>query len=120
MTEQTINLTGAEQISQLFGYLDKNIRLIEEQYSVQITLRDGILKVSGDADDVDLAVRAIQGVLLLIEKGEAVNDQSIRYIISLVGEGSEKDIKQLAGNDCICVTVSGKPVKPKTLGRKNI
>jgi phosphate starvation-inducible PhoH-like protein len=118
LTEQTVNLLNTEQISALCGYLDENIRMLENEYSVQIVIRDGQLKITGDSADVDRAVRAVQGILLLIDKGEAVTEQNIRYIFGLVFDGDEDQVRQLAGNDCICVTISGKPVKPKTLGQK--
>ena len=56
-------------------------------------------------------------VLQFINRGEALSEQNIRYCISLVNEGSEDKIEQLAG-DCICITSKGKPIKPKTIGQK--
>ena len=65
-------------------------------------------------EDVD---RFIESLLTLINRGEVLSEQNIRYCIALVNEGTEEKIETLAG-DCICVTSKGKPVKPKTLGQK--
>lgn len=62
-------------------------------------------------------MRAIGGLLTLINRGEALSEQNVRYVLSLVEEGSEDKIHALTA-DCICITSRGKPVKPKTLGQK--
>ncbi len=107
-----------EQAVALFGSFDENIKLIENEYGVSIVGRGAEIKVSGEAEDVAKAVRAIESLLALINRGEALSEQNVRYCISLVNEGSEGKIQMLAG-DCICITAKGKPVKPKTLGQKN-
>lgn len=63
------------------------------------------------------AGKVIDSLLQLINRGEALSEQNVRYCISLVNEGSEDKIEQLAG-DCICITSKGKPIKPKTIGQK--
>jgi phosphate starvation-inducible PhoH-like protein len=118
MFEQRINIDRMEQAVALFGSFDENIKLIENEYGVSIVGRGAEIKVSGEAEDVAKAVRAIESLLALINRGEALSEQNVRYCISLVNEGSEGKIQMLAG-DCICITAKGKPVKPKTLGQKN-
>lgn len=63
------------------------------------------------------ATTAIERLLALINKGEALSDQNVRYVISLVKDGEEDKLMSLSG-DCVCITSKGKPVKPKTLGQK--
>lgn len=106
-----------EQAIALFGRFDENIRLIEKEYSVSIIGRGSEIKVSGEPDKVSMAVRVIDSLLSLINRGEALSEQNVRYCISLVNEGSEDKVEMLAG-DCICITSRGKPVKAKTLGQK--
>ena len=106
-----------EQAAALFGSLDENVRLLSSEFGVSIVARDAELKVSGEPENVALAVRAIESLLGLLNRGEGLTEQNVRYCISLVREGSEEKITALAG-DCICITSKGKPVKPKTLGQK--
>ena len=80
--------------------------------------RDGVLKITGDDDNIAKAARVVRSMITMLAKNEPINEQSILYIMSLVADGEEVGIEQLAGSDCICVTLSGKPVKPKTLGQK--
>ena len=117
MTEQTISIERMEQAINLFGLFDENIRLIEQELGVSVVNRESNLKISGDAEDVMLAVRAVEGLLTLSAKGEAISEQNVRYIIELARSGNEGRIAQLAG-DVVCVTAKGKPIKPKTLGQK--
>ncbi|MDR2686416.1 MAG: PhoH family protein [Oscillospiraceae bacterium] len=114
-----------EQLARLFGDFDANIKTIETQFHVGILCRGSQVKVMGEPEAVDKAARVVQGLLTLIDRGEEVGDQSVRYVISLVSEADEanraEDVTmQLAAmtDGCVCVTAKGKPVKPKTLGQK--
>ena len=117
MFEQRINIDRMEQAVALFGSFDENIRLIEKEYTVSVVGRGAEIKVSGEPENVAKAVRVIESLLSLVNRGEALSEQNVRYCISLVNDGSEEKVETLAG-DCICVTSKGKPVKPKTLGQK--
>lgn len=117
MFEQRMNIDRMEQAVALFGSFDENVKLIEQAYGVKIVGRDSEIKVSGEPEAVAKAVKTIDSLLNLINRGEALSEQNVRYCISMVNEGSEEKIETLAG-DCICVTSKGKPVKPKTFGQK--
>ena len=81
------------------------------------TCRGSELKIEGDVENAARARTVIESLLQFLSRGEALSEQNIRYCISLVREGSEEKIEQLAG-DCICITSKGKPIKPKTIGQK--
>ena len=117
MFEQVISVDRMEHAVSLFGSFDENIRQVEEEYSVTVIRRGSDLKVSGEAENVAKATRAIEGLLTLINKGEALSEQNVRYVLSMVNEGAEDKLSEMVG-DCICITAKGKPVKPKTLGQK--
>ena len=117
MFEQIINVERMKQAVSLFGSFDENIKLIEDEYQVHVVSRGSQLKVAGEPDDVSRACRVIEGLLSLINRGETLSDQNVRYVMSLVAEGSEDKLSEMA-DDCVCITARGKPVKPKTLGQK--
>ena len=117
MAEQSISLERVEEVANLFGSFDENIRLLEQELSVRVTNRDGELKVAGEAEQVSQAVRAIQGLLDLSARGEQINEQNVRYALQLVRSGSEAKLAELA-RDVVCVTANGKPIKAKTVGQK--
>jgi len=115
--EQVLSIDRMENAVSLFGSFDENIRLIESEFSVTVLNRGSDLKISGEAENVAKATTAIERLLALINKGEALSDQNVRYVISLVKDGEEDKLMSLSG-DCVCITSKGKPVKPKTLGQK--
>ena len=117
MFEQIINVDRMEQAVSLFGSFDENIKLIEKEFDVSVISRGSDLKVVGEAENVQKGARAINGLLTLINHGEALSDQNVRYVLSLVNEGSEDKLEQMTA-DCICISAKGKPIKPKTLGQK--
>ena len=106
-----------EQAVSLFGSFDENIKMIEKKYSVSVVCRGADLKISGEPENVALAVRAVNGLLNLINKGEALTEQNVRYVTDLVDDGNEQELAKMSG-DCICITTKGKPVKPKTIGQE--
>ena len=114
---QVLSIDRMENAVSLFGSFDENIRLIESEFSVTVLNRGSDLKISGEAENVAKATTAIERLLALINKGEALSDQNVRYVISLVKDGEEDKLMSLSG-DCVCITSKGKPVKPKTLGQK--
>ena len=118
MTEQTISLERLEDTINLFGSFDENIRLIEHELGVSVISRDSQLKVSGeDPEQVLFAVHAIENLMGLAARGEAIGEQNVRYVLQLVREGREQEVQQLSAG-VLCITAKGKPIKAKTLGQK--
>ena len=117
MFEHLISIERMEHAVSLFGSFDENIKLIEQEYSVTIVSRGSELKVSGEVQQVNNAVKVLQGLLALIGRGEILNDQNVHYVMSLVNDGNEDKIESFS-MECVCLNSRGKPVKPKTLGQK--
>lgn len=117
MSEIILNVNNIDDIISLFGSFDENVNLLQRQYDVSILSRGNDIRINGDEKAVKEAASAINTLLEMIRKGETVSEQSIRYVSSMVSEGAQEEITQLCG-DGICVTVSGKVVKPKTVGQK--
>ncbi len=117
VAEQSISIDRMEHAVSLFGSFDENVKIIEHEYDVGVISRGSELKITGEPEAVNKATRVINGLLMLINKGEALSEQNVRYVMSLVNDDSEEKLSEITG-DCICVTSKGKPVKPKTLGQK--
>lgn len=118
MAERVIQVSNVDEISALFGSFDENINFIQRQYGVAVLSRGTDVRISGEEDGVRRAESAVKTMLDLIKKGETINEQSIRYVSSLVDEGESEQAVKLADGG-ICVTSGGKVVKAKTLGQKN-
>ena len=117
MVDKNLEVETIEQIVNIFGNFDENIKIVEKHYNVKIVHRGTQLKISGDEESSDKAQRAISGLIGITAKGEQITEQAVRYVISLVDEGAEEKLNTL-GKDCVCITAKGKPIKPKTLGQK--
>jgi phosphate starvation-inducible PhoH-like protein len=117
MTEQTISIERMDEVISIFGSFDENMRVVEDELQVHVNTRDNELKITGEAENVMLAVRTINGLLSLNSRGEVPSLQTVRYVIGLVREGREKELDGVA-RDVLCVTARGKPIKPKTVGQK--
>ena len=116
--ERIVNAERVEDLIAVFGSFDENIKRIEENLNVKIVNRGTDLKVSGDEEMVDKAVRTLEGLLSLAAKGETIDEQRVRYLITLVREGNDAQVSQIA-KDVVCITAKGKPIKAKTVGQQN-
>ncbi len=117
MMERTVNAERMEQVIEAFGSFDENIRKIEDAFQVHVLNRGDEIKVQGEEEQVDRGIRAVEGLLGLAAKGEAIDEQKVRYLIDLVKSGNEDKIGTMA-QDVVCVTAKGKPIKAKTLGQQ--
>jgi len=117
MAEKIISVNGMDCIHSIFGNLDENINIIQKEYSVTVYSRNGDIIVSGAQANVDAAAAVVDSLEKMYNNGETITDQNVRYVISAVNDGMQQQLETLS-SDCVCVTFTGKPVKPKTLGQK--
>ena len=116
MIEKTMQIDRMENVISVFGSFDQNLHIIETELGVIVSNRDDHIRIAGEAENVMHAERAIEGLLSLAARGEAIDAQNVRYIIKLVQAGQEGRIEDLA-RGVVCVTAKGKPIKPKTIGQ---
>ncbi len=117
LVEKTYEIEHMEKVSELFGSFDFNIKLVENELSVQIINRGSALKIMGAEENVLAAYETIGAMMSILKNGEPLTEQGIRYCIAMAKEGSAKSISSLSG-DFICITSTGKPIKAKTVGQK--
>ena len=118
MFEQIIDVERIEDLIDLFGNFDVNIKLIEKKYGVAVTSMGNRIKIKGEPTAVNDAVRTVKGLIVMIKKGEEITDRTVEYVSSLVEDGEEESITAVTDADCICITAKGKPIKPKTVGQR--
>ena len=117
ITERTVSAERVEDLIAVFGSFDENIRRIEEALNVSIVNRGTELKITGDEESADKAARTLNGLLALSAKGETIDEQRVRYLITLVQEGNDDQVSKMA-QDVVCITAKGKPIKAKTVGQQ--
>ena len=115
-TEQTLELDNAH-ISNLFGQFDCYLKKLERAFGTQIIDRDGTVHIRGEQSAVAHTAAVFTELQELARRGNQIQEQNVDYAIAMHMENQENTLLEIDG-DLICHTVSGKPVKPKTLGQK--
>ncbi len=118
MAEKIVNAERVEDLISVFGSFDENIKRIEETLNVAIVNRGVDLKITGDIEMVDRAACTLESLLSLAAKGEVIDEQRVRYLITLAREGNTEQVAKMA-KDVVCITAKGKPIKAKTVGQQD-
>lgn len=123
MAERIVYTDTFEQTSVIFGNFDENVRQIENEFGVKITNRDTektagtAIVISGESPEVDKAHAVVAYLKKLSVLEENISDQMLNYVITMIRDEREDELESF-GDDCICVTSRGKPIKAKTVGQK--
>jgi len=115
--ERQISIEDNNLISELFGKYDENLKIIEEEFEAELFLRDNMLVIVGDDSATELVEKLIYKLIEIINSQQRLTKQELRYTIELVRKGKEEQLKELL-NEVVCITASGKTIKPKTIGQK--
>lgn len=114
--ESTLELTMA-QMQNIFGQHDLYVKKIERDLQVEIVDRNGAIKITGERAHVEKAKSILEQLMILSERGNEIEEQNVDYAITMGMEDEEELITEI-DRDLICHTISGKPIKPKTVGQK--
>ncbi len=115
--ERRVSIYRNDYVLELFGNFDENIKLIEKEFNVDIVSREGEIRILGEEPYILFTQKLITSLLRIIEKQGKLTKQEITYAIQLVLEGQEDTLKELL-EQIVCITASGKAIKPKTIGQK--
>ena len=117
-----VNVNSTDVVARIFGNYDINVRIIEQNFRVNIQNRpiengDAIV-ISGDSSEsVSLAAEVVEYLKKIAEYNDAVSEQSVQYVSDMIKDGRGRELSDF-GDDCICLTNRGKPIKAKTVGQK--
>lgn len=117
LAERSIELDSIELAAAIFGNCDQNIHLLEKEFNVTAVCRGSELRFSGAEKDVVAAAHAVDGMVTLMQNHTPLEEQTVRYCISLARDGEEKRLRELT-DDFVAVTAKGRPIHPKTLGQR--
>ncbi len=122
MDRKIIRMRHAGATAKIFGSFDENARMIEERFSVSLRNRESesgdSIVIEGDSDEnLEAAAQCIEYLHGLCAKTDVLTDQIVQYAIDMIGAGEGGSLSEL-GNECICVTTRGKPIKAKTVGQQ--
>lgn len=117
LTELNLNIPP-EHMANVFGQFDAYMKKIEKKFHVTVVNRNETIKILGSPGGTGDAVNVFEQLLELSKRGNTITEQNVNYAISLALEKNTSAIVEI-DKECICHTVQGKPVKPKTIGQKN-
>ena len=107
----------AEHEKNVCGQFDVNLKKIERSLHVTMVDRDGALKIIGPEEMVQRAKSVFSNLIELSRRGNTITAQNVDHALFLSVTGDDHQIVEI-DKDIICRTISGRPVKPKTMGQK--
>ncbi len=113
MIEATLSVSAPDEILQLFGTRDQNIRALREEFGVAITHRDGEIRVSGAQDDVRKATSVLERLRSLVQRNGGVSQDELRDAVAQE-TGRTRPVP-----DSLEVRIrnAGRRIKPRTEGQ---
>jgi phosphate starvation-inducible PhoH-like protein len=93
------------------------MKTIEEKMGVKLKIQDNAITVQGLPSNVEMTKRLLNEVKYIIQKQNRLQEQDLNYAIDFIKSGKEGSLKELL-DDVVCITASGKSIKPKTFGQK--
>ena len=115
--EENIFDIPSEHEQNVCGQFDVYLKKIERTIGVTVVSRDGKLKLLGSQEQVKCAGQVLLELVELSRRGNQITEQNVDYALSLAMDHRKGALLSI-DEDTICHTVSGKPIKPKTLGQK--
>lgn len=118
MAERLWNPADPDLIPVVFGSYDSNLNLIQKRFHVVIVNRGTAVRITGGEGDIDRAVQSLELLMQNARRGDALSEQTVRYVVSMVADDAAEDIRTLSA-DAVSLTVTGKPIRPRTVGQKH-
>ena len=122
MEQKTVKIGNPDKTAAIFGSCDENVKLMEKKFGVDISNKevddgDAVLISGADGDAVRNAAKAFEYLVDVASYNDSISDQTVNYVSDMVADGRASELSRL-GDDCVCITSRGKPVKAKTVGQK--
>ena len=114
MITKELKFDNYEDMVNVFGTCDKNISIISENFDVKIFTSNSVLKITGEEENVQNALDAIQALIKLGGKVD-VTTQQVQIVVELVKKGRLDSINNLLGT--VAITQKGKIIRPKSPGQ---
>ncbi len=115
--EENVLMANEDNLIRLLGIHDKNIKIIKSYFDVNILIRSGVIKVTGDKKKTEAVVKILKDMINVIDTEGEISDQKVVYLIEANNSNSGIDYNEIL-KDVIVTTASGRIIKPKTVGQK--
>ncbi|MDP6445053.1 MAG: PhoH family protein [Pirellulaceae bacterium] len=112
MIEATVPLGAPELALPLFGARDQHLHRIRQAFDVDVTHRDGEIRVAGDEQSVSKATEVLEQLKDLVERRGSVDGDDFTRILHEI-----QGISATSGVSSFDILTTGKQIKPRTAGQ---
>jgi phosphate starvation-inducible PhoH-like protein len=113
MTEATISSIEPQFVLPLFGAKDQHLRRLRDKFQVDITHRNGRIRITGEEDAVAKATAAIEELTEIVRRRGNLSPELFDATIAKV----TGEIEPFTAKASIDVLETGREIRPKTEGQ---
>ncbi|TWT74092.1 PhoH family protein [Allorhodopirellula solitaria] len=117
MHEATLSTAGPDEVLMLFGPRDQHVRKLRRLFGVDITHRDGRVRVAGEETKVTAAVRSLERLRVIARKKNGLSLGDIETAATEEGATLEKGQPARPSSDAINIQHAGRKIIPRTPGQ---
>ncbi len=115
--ERIVEVNSSTVLKEIVGNLDNNLEFIKSNLEIDISIQDNSIRLYGYSDKIDMAQKLFENLISMVKQQNKLDIQDIAYAIDIIKKGKHDNLKSLL-NDVVCISASGKSIKPKTFGQK--
>lgn len=112
-----ISLSGVDQLS-LLGTHDAHLRMIEDAVGVKAIIRDDMLILKGEPDNVALGERLFKELLFLLNRNGRLDKSEIDMAIDMIKAGEGRSSADDADTSSVILNAKKSVIRAKTAGQK--
>lgn len=112
-----IDLENSEEAFNLFGNADNHLKVLEQNFQVDMVTRGESINITGDQNQVHMAVETIKQLLKTIKKGIVIGVRDVEYA-SLMAQNNRIEYFSELFDEEIARNTKGKSIRVKTLGQR--
>jgi phosphate starvation-inducible PhoH-like protein len=116
MPETILHFENPRALQLLYANNPSNLRHLEEQLDLQLTTREGWIKLKGKASQIEKAKQLFECLHSARERGIPIRQHEFNYGLNLVVQGKSDQLEKLYQQP-ISISPKHPPIAPKTLGQ---
>ena len=116
MSRETVEVLylSSSNYQDIFGCGDRNVRIIEDRYGVQVVCRDGAVKIIGNKSAAKKAAKIIKEMDHLISSGTHIDEHTLSSALDYLENGGSDSI---IGLETVVLNAKSRPIRPRSLGQ---
>ena len=108
-----VNLPPGLPRAEAFGPAERHLKMIREAFGVNITARDDVVRITGEAEPARSARRVVEQLVTSASRGAGLSARAVLDEIgAAMGEGGAGEVSVM--DEPAGVYVAGRPIEPKS------